>query len=135
MIQAKYPIDTRNSDGYTALNYAIEVNDIASAKILLENKANPFQMIDKKGRNGVTIALENNNSEMIKNIVNYAETLTDVQGNTILHYAAKLSSAATVKSIIELASKLDIHVKNVAGDTPYTIATRWKKSDVAALLK
>jgi len=133
LIKARYPIDTRNSDGYTALNYAIEVNDLDNAKILLESGANPFQMIDKKGRNGVTIALENNNMNMISNIVRYAGTRTDVQGNTILHYAAKLSDVSTVKSLLD--SGLNKNVKNVSGDTPYTIATRWKKSDVAALLK
>ena len=36
-----------------------------AAVVLLEHGANPFQMIDKKGRNGVTISLEKNNMELI----------------------------------------------------------------------
>jgi len=133
LIKEGYPIDTRNSDGYTALNLAIEANDVDTAKVLLENGANPFQMIDKKGRNGVTIALEKNNSKMIANIVKYAGKLADVQGNTILHYAAKSSSVDTVKSLLSFG--LNKNVKNVSGDTPLTIAQRWKRAEVIELLK
>lgn len=133
LITEGYPLDTRNSDGYTALNYAIEDNDNKTAVILLENGANPFQMIDKKGRNGVTIALEKNNKTMISNIVKYAGSMSDVQGNTILHYAAKTSSEEIVKLLLSFG--LDKSIKNVSGDTAYTIATRWKRPEIAALLK
>lgn len=133
LVTEKYPIDTRNSDGYTALNLAIEANDVDTAKILLESGANPFQMIDKKGRNGVRIALEKNNPTMISNIVRYAGSRSDVQGNTILHYAAQNSTAGVVKSLLDAG--LNKNVKNVAGETPYTLAVRWKKTENAALLK
>lgn len=133
LISLGYPVDTRNADGYTALNWAIEQNDVKTALVLLENGANPFQAIDKKGNNGVTIALQNKNKQMLSNIVKFAGKLSDVQGNTILHYAAKNSTAAIVKTLISYG--LDKNVKNVAGDTPYDIAVRWKHSDIAALLK
>ena len=132
LIKAGYPIDTRNSDGYTPLNYAIEADNVSTALILLQNGANPFQTIDKKGNNGVTIALEKNNAQMISNIVKYANGMTDIQGNTILHYAAKTSSAQTIKTLISYG--IDKNVKNVSGDTPYTIAMRWKRPDIAELL-
>jgi len=133
LIGLGYPVDTRNADGYTALNWAIEQNDVKTALVLLENGANPFQSIDKKGNNGVTIALANKNKTMLSNIVKYAGNLSDVQGNTILHYAAKSSTAQIVKTLISYG--LDKKVKNVAGDTPYDIAVRWKHSDIAELLK
>lgn len=133
LISMGYPIDGRNADGYTALTYAIENNDLDRAQILLENKANPFQSINKKGANAVTIALEKNNKKMIATIVNYCGKMSDIQGNTILHYAAKTSSAATVKDLIAFGIPKD--VKNISGDTPYTIATRWKRKDIADLLK
>lgn len=132
LIKAGYPIDTRNSDGYTPLNYAIEADNVSTALILLQNGANPFQTIDKKGNNGVTIALEKNNAQMISNIVKYANGMTDIQGNTILHYAAKTSSAQTIKTLLSYG--IDKNVKNVSGDTPYTIAMRWKRPDIAELL-
>ena len=80
--------------------------------------------IDKKGRNGVTIALEKENMSIINNIVKYAGNKTDIQGNTILHYAARISSKEVVSKL--LAFGLDTGVKNVSGDTAYVIATRWK---------
>ncbi len=133
LINEGYPVDTRNADGYTALNYAIENDDVKTALVLLENGANPFQMIDKKGKNGISIALEKNNKKMISNIVKYAGKLTDVQGNTILHYAAKTCSAEMVKTLISYG--IDKSVKNVSGDTAYTIAVRWRRPEIAALLK
>ena len=133
LIDEGYPVDTRNSDGYTALNYAIENNDVKTAVVLLENGANPFQMIDKKGKNGISIALDKKNKSMISNIVKYAGKMTDMQGNTILHYAAKTSDAEMVKTLISYG--IDKSVKNVSGDTAYTIAVRWRRPEIAALLK
>ena len=133
LIKEGYPVDTRNADGYTALNYAIEANDVKTALVLLENGANPFQQIDKKGKNGISIALEKANKSMISNIVKYAGKKTDVQGNTILHYAAKTGSKEMVKTLLSFG--MDKSVKNVSGDTAYTIAVRWKRPEVAELLK
>ena len=133
LVDRGYPLDTRNADGYTPLNYAIEANNVTMAEILLEKGANPFQTIDKKGTNGVTIALEKNNRKMIESIVKYASGLSDIQGNTILHYAAKTSSIDTVKLLLSYG--IATNVKNVAGDTPYTVAVRWKRPDIAELLK
>ncbi len=133
LIEEGYPVDTRNADGYTALNYAIENNDVKTAVVLLENGANPFQMIDKKGKNGISIALDKKNKSMISNIVKYAGKMTDMQGNTILHYAAKTSDEAMVKTLISYG--IDKSIKNVSGDTAYTIAVRWRRPEIAALLK
>ena len=133
LIDEGYPVDTRNADGYTALNYAIENDDVKTALVLLENGANPFQQIDKKGKNGISIALDKGNKKMISNIVKYAGKMTDVQGNTILHYAAKTCTPEMVKTLISYG--IDKSVKNVSGDTAYTIAVRWRRPEIAALLK
>ena len=133
LIEEGYPVDTRNADGYTALNYAIENNDVKTAVVLLENGANPFQMIDKKGKNGISIALDKKNKQMISNIVKFAGKMTDTQGNTILHYAAKTSDTEMVKTLISYG--IDKSVKNISGDTAYTIAVRWRRPEIAVLLK
>ena len=60
--------------------------------------------------------------------------MTDIQGNTILHYAAKTSSLDVIK--ILLSYGIDKNVQNVSGDTPYTIALRWKRpAEITELLK
>lgn len=135
LLNAGYPVDARNSSGYTALNIAVEQNDVDRAVLLLGHGANPFQMIDQKGRNGVTIALEKNNQKMIENIVKYAGNKSDVQGNNILHYAAKSSPAEIVQYLVN-CGLVDKNKKNVSGDTPAVMAERWKRSaDIINLLK
>lgn len=124
-VTAGYPLDSRNSSGYTALNMAIENNNMEYALILLESGANPFQMIDNKGKNGVTVAIEQNNKAMLENIVTYAGKKSDVQGNTVLHYAAKSADEDIVKYLLEQGLNKD--VKNVSGDTPLMIAERWRR--------
>lgn len=133
LINAGYPLDTRNSNGYTPLGIAIENQNIEIAKILLEKGSNPFISIDKKGTNAVTIALEKNNDEILESIVKFAGTLTDIQGNTILHYAAKTSSMQTIKLLLSYG--LNTNVKNISGETPYITATRWGRSDIARILQ
>lgn len=133
LIAAGYPVDSRNANGYTALTYAVENNMVAPAVILLENGANPFLSTDKKGRNAAMIALENKNQNMISNIVKFAGEKADVQGNTILHYAARTGSAQDVKRLLDAGVNKD--KKNIFGDTPYTIAIRWENFEAMELLK
>lgn len=133
LIGTGYPIDTRNSDGYTPLGIAVEKNFKPLAKILLESGANPFIQIDSKGNNAALIALQNNNDEILASIVKYAGTITDIQGNTILHYAARTSSSTTIRNLLSYG--LDVNVKNIYDETPYTVAVRWKRSDAASVLK
>ena len=133
LVSLGYPVDTRNSDGVTPLSYAVENNYENYALILLENGANPFSSIDKKGKNAASIALEKNDSRILSEIVKYAGTKSDIQGNTILHYAARLSTPETIQQLISFG--LDVNVKNISGETPYQTAIRWKKADAAAVLQ
>ncbi len=133
LLNASYPSDTRNSDGYTPLGIAVEKNNKEFAELLLKTGSNPFVMIDKKGRNPAVIALEKNNEAILAAVVKYAGSLSDIQGNTILHYAAKTSSAETISKLLSYG--LDTSVKNISGETPYMTAVRWKRSAAVQLLK
>ena len=127
-----YPFDTRNAEGMTPLGYAVENNDENYARILLQNGANPFSSIDKKGRNAATIALASE-ERILADIAKYAGTKSDIQGNTILHYAARTASADTIRKL--LAYGLDANAKNISGETPYMTALRWNRNDAANVLK
>ena len=127
-----YPFDTRNAEGMTPLGYAVENNDENYARILLQNGANPFSSIDKKGRNAATIALASE-ERILADIAKYAGTKSDIQGNTLLHYAARTASADTIRKL--LAYGLDANAKNISGETPYMTALRWKRNDAANVLK
>lgn len=133
LISSGYPLNTRNSDGYTPLAIATEKNYRTLALTLLENGANPFIQIDSAGNNAALIALKNNNMSILEGIVKYSATMSDIQGNTILHYAARISNAATIQTLISYG--LDKNVKNIYDETPYTVAVRWKRSEAANLLK
>ncbi len=133
LISSGYPIDARNSEGFTPLAIAIEKNYKLLALSLLESGSNPFIQIDSSGNNAALIALKNNNKAILEGIVKYSGSMSDIQGNSILHYAARLSSATTIKNLISYG--LDKNVKNIYDETPYTIAVRWKRSDAAGLLK
>lgn len=133
LINAGYPIDTRNSDGYTPLGIAVLKNNKQLAKILLENGANPFIQIDKNENNAAKIALTNNNEEIIASIAKYAGSMSDIHGDTILHYAARMSSSTTIRNLLSYG--LDVNVKNISNETPYTYAVRYKRSDAASVLK
>ena len=116
----------------TPLGYAVESNNENYARILLQHGANPFSSIDKKGRNAATIALANE-EPILADIAKYAGTKSDIQGNTLLHYAARTASADTIRKL--LAYGLDANAKNISGETPYMTALRWKRNDAADVLK
>ena len=109
----------------------LDKKDYNSAAVLLQNGADPFLMIDKKGRNGVTIALDTKDTKMLNLIAKYAGSLCDIQGNSILHYAAKTSPEEIVKQLVSFG--LDNKITNISGDTHYTLAIRWKRPEIAAL--
>lgn len=133
LISSGYPLNTRNSDGYTPLAIAVEKDYNQLALILLENKANPFIQIDSNGNNAALIALKNNNVSILAGIAKCSSTMSDIQGNTILHYAARISNAATIQNLLSYG--LDKNVKNIYDETPYTVAVRWKRSEAANILK
>lgn len=132
LIKNGYPINTRNSDGYTPVSIAIEKQYEDIAELLLKNGADPFITIDKKGKNAVTIALNDDNTNIIEDIVKYAGTKSDIQGNTILHYASRLSNSNTVRRLVSYG--LDLNVTNISGETPAQTAARWKRNDIARIL-
>ena len=133
LISAGYPFDTRNADGHTPLYTAVEKDRKDAARILLENGANPFIAADSKGNNAVTLALKKNNKDILNDIIKYAGNSADIQGNTILHYAARTSDAATISHLLSYG--LDVNVRNIYDETPYSTAVRWHKDEAAKLLK
>ncbi len=133
LLDCGFPADSRNSSGYTPLAVAAENGSAVLVRALLENGANPFVAINKDGNNAAVIALSEQNDEILSDIVKYAGTVSDTQGNTILHYAARLSDAETVRRLLSFG--LNVGVKNISGETPYAVAMRWQKPDNAALLQ
>lgn len=132
LIRDGYPCDTLNAKGATPLSIAVERGEEKYALLLLQNDANPFCFINKQGESAATIALNKDNERMIAAIVKYAGDKSDIQGNTMLHYAAKSSSIKTINTLLSYG--LSKTVRNISGETPSDTAVRWRRSDVASLL-
>lgn len=132
IIRDGYPCDTLNAKGQTPLSMAVEKGAERYALVLLQNDANPFTFINKQGQSAATLALDKKDSRMIADIVKYAGEKSDIQGNTMLHYAARNASMETIKTLLSYG--LSRNIKNISGETPADTAKRWQRRDVAALL-
>lgn len=132
LLTLNYPVNRRNSQGQTPLYLAISTHQYDSAKVLLENGADPF-LNDNLGESAASIAVTDN-ADVLNAIVQSAVVKADVTGDTLLHYAAKTGSADTIKRLLSMGLIRD--AKNISGETPYDIARRWERDDeVLSLLR
>lgn len=133
LVKNGYPIDNRNAIGATPLSLAVSRNDVGNARVLLANGANPFVSIDKNGTNAAVMSLNANSTEILEEMAKYAGTKSDMHGNTLLHYAARIASPETVEFLLSLG--LDTDATNISDETPYETALRWNRADVAKILQ
>lgn len=132
LIAKGYPFDTRNSSGWTPLALAASSGQKDAAALLLEKGADPFAQTPSKGGSVLSLAFNEKGGYLLGYIVKNAGNKTDIRGNTILHYAARLADEETVARLLKLG--LNKRAKNVSGETPYDVAVNWKKDANAALL-
>ena len=130
LLAKKYPVNRRNSSGSTPITLAVAQGNLPLAAILLQYGADPF-IADNTGDCAVSLALKGN-QEILDQLVKQAKTKTDISGEGILHYAARLSDAETVRRLLSMG--LSKNQKSLAGERPYDIAIRWQRPDIAALL-
>jgi len=136
LLEIGYPVNARNSEGETALTYAVQKNMNAQTRVLLENNADPFLQSGSDHECPASIALRNGYSSENKILDSFIELVgnkTDYQGEGLLHYAAKIADIATVKKMV--SKGLDRNLRNVAGETPADIAKRWERNEVASILQ
>ena len=132
LIKKGYPFDTRNSSGWTPLSLAASSGQKDAAALLLEQGADPFAPAASKGGSVLGLAFAEKSGFLLGHIVKHSGKRTDIRGNTILHYAARLADEETVARLLKLG--LSKSAKNISGETPYDVAVNWKKDANAALL-
>lgn len=132
LIDAKFPVNNRNRTGSTALLQAVRGGNAESARILLAANADPFAS-DTMGESPVSLALTKDTA-FIPLLADSAASRSDTIGDGLLHYAARLADAETVKSLLSIPG-IDRSAKNIAGETAYDIAVRWQRPDIAKLLQ
>lgn len=133
LINEGYPCDTLNAMGQTPLSMAVSSSAERYALLLLQSNANPFTFINRQGQNAVTIAMARNDAQMTEDIAKYAGDGTDIQGNTMLHYAARSGDKEAIKTLLSYG--LSRSAKNISGETPADTAKRWQHTDAAAMLE
>lgn len=132
LIDMGFPVSQRNGKGMTPLYNAVLKNQKKLALTLLERGADPF-IATINGDSALTNAFKNGNIEILDAIVKYNARKTDTKGDSILHYASRIANVQQVKHLLE--SGLERNVTNLSGETPYAMALRWNRKDIAELLK
>jgi len=131
LIDAGYPADRRNREGTTPLLIAVKQGKKEAAQVILKKGADPFIM-DNSSECAVSYALKYS-PDMLNMIVQIAGAKRDIAGESILHYAARVADATTVRRLLSM--ELERSAKNISGETPYDTAVRWKRTDIAVLLQ
>ncbi|MGI5071240.1 ankyrin repeat domain-containing protein [Treponema pectinovorum] len=132
LLSMGYPVSQRNGKGMTPLNMAVSSNQKKLALTLLEKGANPF-VATVDGDSALTNAFKNGNIEILDAIVKHNAQKSDTNGDSILHYAARLAYETQIQHLLSLG--LERNVKNLSGETPYQMALRWNRPKIAELLK
>ncbi len=132
LIEAGYPVNNRNSSGTTALLLALRAGETGMATALLASGADPFAG-DNSGESAASYALQKKPA-FLPILVEYAGDRTDTIGDGLLHYAARLGNADTVRRLLTLP-RIDRNAKNVAGETAREVAIRWQHPEIAEMLK
>lgn len=131
LIDFGYPVDRRNSEGTTPLLLAVKSGKSNFVQLLLQKGGDPF-ITDNSSESALSYALKYN-TDMLNPIVQESGLKRDTMGETVLHYAARDGDIETVQQLLSMG--LDRSIKNISGETAYDIAIRWKRDDIAALLK
>lgn len=127
-----YPVDKRNKNGTTAVLLAIQKGQRENTHLLLLGGADPF-IINNQGLSAVGEIFAKQ-PDFVPLVAEFAVGKTDVMGDGLLHYAAKFANVQIVKSLLSLPG-INTKAKNTAGETPYNIAVRWQRKEIADLLK
>ncbi|MDR0685303.1 MAG: ankyrin repeat domain-containing protein [Spirochaetaceae bacterium] len=122
-----------DSEGRTALRYAVDRANWDAAKFLANGGADVFS-VARDGKTPADITLTTENREAVRAVFGgKAIGSRDSEGNNILHYAGRDSPASIVSLLIELGA--DKAARNTAGDTPYDMARRWNRQDIMVILR
>ncbi len=125
-----------------ALSDAVLMGDLDSAKLLIDNGADPTELDTRAeiaGRNGrrpLNWAAQKNNTEMIQLLLDRGVGI-DLTNNgsrfTALHHAAEVGSTEAAQLLIERGASLDL--ETTSGHTAFDIANLKGHSDVAAIIQ
>jgi len=125
-------INAIDNNGKTPLRLAIDLEMWQSAKIIADSGADPF-LAATDGKSPAEVAFSKGEVGIRAVFSGKAINAKDSSGNTVLHYAARLSKPDIISILIELGANKSI--KNITSESPNDIALRWNRKDNSELLK
>ncbi|KAJ8301826.1 hypothetical protein KUTeg_020813, partial [Tegillarca granosa] len=133
LISRKVDIQPRDSDGKTALNYALSTSSTRTLELLLQNGACVNQP-NASGIYPIEEACLNNDSDSLRILLHYGASNSisvnkkDDNGMSAIHYA--IQNGADLKLLeLLLSFGADINTKNNEGLTPAAFAIQRKSID------
>lgn len=129
-----YP-NIADADGWTALMYAAQTDDVETTQALLNA---PTIIIDKRKTDGATaliIAATHGNADVVKALINRGANpnVADDDGRTLLMHAAGQDDPTTVQVLLS-EPEIDIDVKTHDGATALWIAAFNGGADIVKML-
>jgi len=125
-------INAVDNNGKTPLRLAIDTEQWQSAKIIADSGADPF-FSAADGKSPAEIAFTKGEDGIRAVFSGKAINAKDSSGNTVLHYAARLSKPEIISILLELGANRSI--KNITSESPNDIALRWNRKDNSELLR
>lgn len=134
MLKQKVDVNAPGKDGTPALHWVVRVDDLDTAKLLLQAGADA-KLADRYGVTPLYIACTNGNSAMIKLLLDAGADANSVDpaGETALMTAVKIGDLESVRALADHGAKIDA-VDPVYHQTALMIAVRENHPDVVKLL-
>ncbi len=128
-------LNRQTSDNETPLMIAVMLNNPNVVRLLLENGADP-NIANRDGQTPLMVAISKGDVESTQSLLSHSagvDLKESHYGSTALHTAARKGNFDIVKTMLPLAS--DINVKDNDGNTPLYYACKYGHKQIAGLLK
>ncbi|KAL0634955.1 hypothetical protein Q9L58_006073 [Maublancomyces gigas] len=135
LLANKADVNTRFSNGRTALQTACEKDNAEIVKILLSNKAD-VDTQSSDGRTPLVAAVENGNIEIVTILLanNASVNSRSVNGWPVLHIAAMSGHTNLVKLLLDNKAAINYQPNRTGGRTPLQAASSGGHIDVVKIL-
>src|SRR5215471_15948326 len=134
MLNQKADVNAPGSDGTPALHWVVRVDDLETARLLIQAGADA-KMADRYGVTPISLAASNGNAAMIKLLLDAGADANSVDptGETTLMTAAKIGDLEAVRTLLDGGAKVDT-TDPTFKQTALMIAVRENHPEVVALL-